>query len=201
MRHRFERRAAAAGTVAGLLGTALGMRGLDPWLVGWCAHVVAWGVLQYRALWCGDPDTLRRRARALAGGRRVRLALSLLGAGAAMLAVTTQLEGSTGSDEKALVAATVLLSWACVQMRFVQDYAHECWTRGEGPEFRGSDGAPDVSEFVYVALNVGCALQVSDTVTTGPGVRRLVSLHTVVAFLFNAVTLAATINLLAGSGR
>jgi uncharacterized membrane protein len=203
LRHRFGPPALAAGATVAALALAAGLRGLDPWLLGWCVHVAAYGWLQYRKLWCADAETMRRRARELAGGRWWMLWLSVLGASAALLAVADDIGaggGEAGWAHKALTVATVLAAWAYVQLRFAAEYAHEYWTRDEGLDFPGGDGTPEFSEFAYVALHVGCAFQVSDTGTTSPAMRKLVSLHTVVAFLFNAVILAATINLLAGGG-
>lgn len=198
IRHRLGPRALAVGAALGAVGYALGMDVPHAALAGWCAYVVAYATLQYRALWCADPETMRRRARALAGGRGLMLGLSVVGAASALLAVSLQVWDRPGWDEKALTVATVLLSWLYVQLRFAQDYAHEYWSQERGLEFPGGDGTPEFSEFLYVALNVGCAMQVSDATTNSPAMRKLVSLHTVIAFLFNAVILAATINLLAG---
>lgn len=198
LRHRFGPPAALIGAGTGLLLWALGADGQDPFLVGWCAFVLAYGALQYRALWRAGAETMRRRAQELAGGRTWMLGLSLVGATFALFAVAGSIGGRQGLDGKALAVAVVVLSWAFVQMRFAQEYAHEYWTRDEGLEFPGGDGTPEFSEFVYVSLNLGCAFQISDTQTTSPAMRRLVSLHTVIAFLFNAVILAATIELLAG---
>ena len=68
---------------------------------------------------------------------------------------------------------------------------------GGGLAFPGSEG-PDHAEFLYLAFVVGMTCQVSDVTTASAPMRRLVLLHALVAFGFNAVILAAAVNLAAG---
>ncbi len=80
-------------------------------------------------------------------------------------------------------------------------YMHECWLEGgRGLAFPG-EGRPGTSDFLYLALTVGVTRQVSDVTTASAAMRRLVLLHGLVSFLFNAVIVGAAVNLAAGVVR
>lgn len=64
--------------------------------------------------------------------------------------------------------------------------------------FPGNPRKPDYWDFFYFSLVVGMTCQVSDVQVAGRLWRRLVLAHGVVAFLFNTVVLALSINLPAG---
>ena len=56
---------------------------------------------------------------------------------------------------------------------------------------------PPYSDFGYLALTIGMTFQVSDTDLQSAEFRRLALRHAVLSYLFGAVILAATINLVA----
>ncbi len=104
----------------------------------------------------------------------------------------------------ALVAATLLESWLMTHATFALRYAHEFYSRDISPlqidgglEFPGTE-RPDYLDFVYFALVLGMTFQVSDVQITSRKLRRLATLHGLVAFLFNTVIVALTVNLAAG---
>ena len=66
--------------------------------------------------------------------------------------------------------------------------------------FPGGDGTPEFAEFLYFAFTIGMTFQVSDVTTNTPRMRRLVLVHGLVAFAFNAMILAATVNIVVGLG-
>jgi uncharacterized membrane protein len=198
----FALRSAVLGLGAGLIARIAGMDAFHAALLGWCVHVVGYIALLYARLWRASPEDMKCRAARLAERRLSILLFSLCGAAVSLGAVVWKIAlGGGGWPEMALAVVTVLLSWAYVQALFAQDYANHYWRTGGGVEFPGGDGTPEFSEFVYLALNVGVAFQVSDTPTSTPSMRRLVALHGVVAFAFNAVILAATIEMLGNLGE
>ena len=119
---------------------------------------------------------------------------------AALVAVGLDLAAAKGTARAggaaALAVGTVVVSWLFTQILFAQHYAHAHWLRGEGLDFPGSD-RPDFPEFLYFSMTVGMTAQVSDVTTRSPAMRRLVLAHAALAFLFNAVVLATTVNLAA----
>jgi uncharacterized membrane protein len=59
---------------------------------------------------------------------------------------------------------------------------------------------PDFRDFAYVALTIGMTFQVSDTDLQSSAMRATALRHALLSFLFGAVILAATVNLVAGLG-
>ena len=108
---------------------------------------------------------------------------------------------STGFDRVLLTAVgvfTVVVSWAVVHTTFALRYAHEFYTPPIGGiDFKNQQAAPDYQDFAYVAFTVGMTFQVSDTDIQHRDVRRSVLRHALLSFLFDAVILAVTINVIA----
>jgi uncharacterized membrane protein len=200
LRNGFLFQSLAGGLLLWLALKLVGLSTMDALMFSWCAHVLVHGTWLWRRLACAEPDEMRRRAQEMAEGRRTVLAIALLAASVAIATVVAELvmQKQAAAWERALAVATIILSWCHVHLLFAQDYAHEYWTGDEGLDFPGGDGTPEFSEFCYVALMVGTTSQVSDTKTTTPAMRRLVMLHASVAFAFNAVILASSVNVLAG---
>jgi uncharacterized membrane protein len=82
---------------------------------------------------------------------------------------------------------------------FALRYAHVYYTEPEGGIDFKSKGAerPDYIDFAYTAFTVGMTFQVSDTDITRREMRRQVLWHALISFLFGAVILATTVNVIA----
>ena len=144
-------------------------------------------------------------------GRHTILSLAAAIAVAILLAIIFELHGSKDlapSDQRihvALAAATILLSWIFMNTMFALHYAHDYYGEGEGTgdavagglNFPGG-GAPTYSDFLYFAFVIGMTFQVADVAIESPGLRRVALAQGVLAFLFNVIVLALTINILAG---
>jgi uncharacterized membrane protein len=126
--------------------------------------------------------------------------VSLVGVGFDLLKAS---ESGSGSGDIVLVSAavaTVVLSWATVHTVFALRYAHEYYARPPvgGIDFKsGPEYAPDYRDFAYVAFGIGMTFQVADTDVNDREVRRTVLRHSLLGYLFGAVILAVTINVVA----
>ena len=197
LRHGFTLQALGAGLAAWLLLWLLGLSPKLSLMLGWSTHVLTHAALLLHHLGAAPPETMRRRARDMIEGRRTVTTLTVLAAGASLLFLMLQWQGLRGIVTAFAVLA-IILSWVHVHLLFAQDYAHEYWMREEGLVFPGGDGTPLFSEFLYFAFTIGMTFQVSDVTTNTPAMRRLALLHALVSFAFNAVILAATVNIVAG---
>lgn len=192
-------------TAAGLLaGLAVG--GLAWWLeagplaaamLGWCSLVAVHGGLILYRLWPAGPDAMRGHAEALDQGRWPALLLSLLAAAASLVGVALSL-ASDPPGSLALAVLTVLLSWFYVHLLFAQDYAREFWLSGGGIRFHGGAEHPPFSEFLYLAYGIGTTNGVTDVDTHSAQIRRIATLHQLIAFFFNAVIIAGTVGIVSG---
>jgi uncharacterized membrane protein len=154
---------------------------------------------------------MRRRAQIEDEGRYVVLALSAAAAVAILLAITSQLQEIRDPTSTAtalrvtLAAVTILLAWFFMNTIFALHYAHFFYGDSDasaGAEARGLDfpgrADPDYWDFLYFSFVIGMTFQVSDVQIENHRLRRLGLAHGVLAFFFNVVVVALTINIIAG---
>ncbi len=142
--------------------------------------------------------------------RLVILTLILLAIGASFAAIGGLIgQGklpTVDSQEKlylaALAVATIMISWTVTQVAFALHYAHAFYRPHEGSDARGGFtfpgcDIPDYWDFFYFSTSIGATSQTSDTSINSRSLRRLVTLHCVIAFFFNTAVLALTVNIAA----
>ena len=181
-------------------------RGVTRLLLGWDVGVICFLFLALRIARCDDPVEMRKRACEHDAGSRTILLFTVLASVAsigALIAELSDAKAHPGGDFRvALAAATVVVSWLFVQAVFAIHYAHVYYLDGEdgtrqgGLDF-GPEGEPDYWDFVHFSLVMGATAQTADIAYTRRRMRRIGSLHTLVAFGFNTAILATMINLAA----
>jgi uncharacterized membrane protein len=153
-----------------------------------------------------DDAKIRQRAAREDEGQHFILALAVVAAAASIIAIAAELSiaknehGLAKGLRVALAFGTVAASWFFVQMVFALHYAHEYYGDGDGKAglaFPGDD-TPDYWDFLHFGSIIGVAAQTADVAFTSKSMRRTGTVHGMVAFIFNTVVLALTINLLAG---
>ena len=162
-------------------------------LVGWVwLSVGSFTAKQTRAFATREDDTR-------AGAHLLLLcasAASLLGVGFDVVKANQ----STGFDRVIMTGIGVLtvgVSWAVVHTTFALRYAHEYYTSPIGGiDFKTTEDRPDYQDFAYVAFTVGMTFQVSDTDVQKRLIRRTILRHALLSFLFGAVILAVTVNVI-----
>ncbi len=176
--------------------------------VAWDIGGLVYLFFAFRLMWSCGYDRIKARAAPRDDSRIVILTIILLAIAASFAAIAgligqAKLPG-TGPDEKFMLAAlavvTIMTSWGVTQVAFALHYAHDFYRPDEGEEgglvFVGCD-LPDYWDFLYFAISIGATSQTSDTSIRSRALRRLVSLHAVVAFFFNTAVLALTVNIAA----
>src|SRR4029450_4810440 len=95
--------------------------------------------------------------------------------------------------------ATIAISWVIVHSVYTLRYADLFYREPEGGlDFKsGPDFQPDYHDFAYTAFTIGMTYQVSDTDVNRHEMRRTVLRHALLSFLFGAVILATTVNVIA----
>ena len=176
-------------------------------LIGWDGGVILFLALMF-FLFMHDQDVnaMKRRAIAHDEGGHLVLIIAIFASVASVGALIAELSAAKdhpdGGFRLALAAATVVLSWLFVQVVFAAHYAHVYYlaeANGEpkgGLEF-GAAGEPDYWDFVHFAVVLGTASQTADIIFTSKEMRRIGTVHTIVAFAFNTAILATMINLAA----
>ncbi|MDX6211604.1 MAG: hypothetical protein QOF82_691, partial [Frankiales bacterium] len=113
----------------------------------------------------------------------------------------------TGAPRAALIAFAVLtvgLSWTVVNTVYTLRYADlHFGSAAEGIAFGDAAGPtrPTYHDFAYVAFTIGMTYQVSDTDLQSQVMRATALRHALLSYLFGAVIIAATINLVAGLSK
>jgi uncharacterized membrane protein len=144
-------------------------------------------------------DPTKRVTQAIVLGASVG---SLIGV-ALLLVKTTNTTGAGGVAAAALGVASIALSWFVVHTLFTLRYALLYYDPDEGGtpgtvggiDF-GRSGPPGYSDFAYLAFTIGMTYQVSDTQLGTRELRRTVLRHAILSYLFGALILAGTVNLL-----
>lgn len=126
---------------------------------------------------------------------------SLFGAGI-LLSHAKDLSGTAVISPIVLAAGTVALSWFLVHTLLAVHYTHLYYLPSDGRAGESDPGLsfpgkedPDFIDFAYFSFVIGMTFQVSDVQITGRTMRRTVLIHSLLAFLFNTVILAFSINL------
>jgi len=110
--------------------------------------------------------------------------------------------GSKSGVEKQIAAAvgvvSIVAAWCVVHTVFSTRYADVYYSHGaRGINFNGKE-KPRFADFFYLAFTVGMTYQVSDTSLETGQLRRLVLCQALLSYLFGAIILAVTINLVVG---
>ena len=177
-------------------------------IVGWNAGAILYLLLALKMMFWSSHERMRTRALQHDDGRVVVLllvvtaALMCIGAIVAELAMAKDLQGTLRFAHISLAALTIITSWAFTQTMFAMHYAHDYYLaslHGEhgGLEFPGGQ-PPDYGDFLYFACVIGTSGQTADVSFTNRKMRRIGTVHCVLAFFFNTTLVALTINIASG---
>lgn len=205
--------AALAGGVVGLALAkfAPGLPSVTDLVVGWDVVCVVFMISVTAAMLDHSPDDIRARAEREDEGRGLILGLVLIAAAASVAAIAAELSlaktehGLLQLTHIALAFGTVAASWLMVQFVFALHYAHEYYDENpdcDGHDMKGlvfpGEELPDYWDFLYFSVVIGVACATADIDFTSKALRRIGTVHSLVAFAFNTMIVALTINLLAG---
>jgi uncharacterized membrane protein len=195
--------AMALGIVAFLLmPTAL--RLVTRMLIGWDAFVALYVTLVYIMMLRSHHRLIRRNAVLQDDGRFLIPLFTAVGAFASIAAIVFELGAShRGLPQLGLATLTIALSWAAVHTAFALHYAHDYY-RGPKPgglQFPSGDehDRADYWDFVYFSFVIGMTAQVSDVGITDKTIRRTVTVHGIIAFIYNTALVAVMVNIAASA--
>lgn len=145
------------------------------------------------------PSAIKQRAIHQEEGKWTALAVSIITAMVVLVALSLELRGAKSKSmwDVALAGSSILLAWLFVALVFAQEYAHSYYMVGKGLDFPG-EPEPDYWDVTYFSLVLNMTCQTSDVAINTRPMRRLVLLHSVIAFFFNVIILAITVNVGAG---
>ncbi len=175
------------------------------WLLAW--NVAAWLYIALAAVMMtrSSKGHMRHRAQLQDDGKYTILAMVVASAIASLVAIGCELSvvkdmhGWRKEAHIALAGLTVIASWGFIQVMFTLHYAHDyymaaCHGRKPGLAFP-DDEDPDYGDFFYFAAVIGTSGQTADVSFVTKPMRRIGSLHCILAYLFNTTVLALLINI------
>lgn len=191
--------------VGALLPTSVASHPATRWLIAWNVGTVLYVVLAVVMMIRSSHHHMRHRAQIQDDGQLLILALVVFSAVASLIAIGGQLtvvkdmQGMRKIEHAALAGVTVLSSWAFIQIMFALHYAHDyyaavCHARPPGLAFPDDD-PPDYGDFFYFASVIGTSGQTADVSFTSKAMRRVGSIHCILAYLFNTTVLAMLVNI------
>lgn len=190
--------------VSGTLA-AMGMRPATAILLGFDLAAVVFLSILARMFNKATTAHMRSQAKAMDTGRWGLLWSGVVLSTVVLVALGSELHAAKVGGILALVigAVSVVLSWLFLNTMFAIHYAHGFY--GDyGDKHTGLDFPetphPDYWDFAYFAIVIGMCFQVSDVQVTSRYLRRVVLLHSVIAFFFNVFIIAITVNIVAGQG-
>jgi uncharacterized membrane protein len=185
-------------------------RALLAWNIGALLFIALVGWMMARS----TEQAIRAHAALEDENRWTLLVVGTAAACAALAAIVSELgavKDMTGFNKAAHIAltgGTILSAWTFIHVLFALHYAQEYYADQDAdpttaPENRAGlrfpgDEAPTYGDFLYYAFVIGCACATADVETISKVMRRTTLAHGVVAFFFNTIILALTINIGAG---
>jgi uncharacterized membrane protein len=119
--------------------------------------------------------------------------------------VTVAAELVSGGDRyrSAFVVGTLAITWLFSNTVFALHYAHLYYASDGGAEHRRGleftgTADPDYWDFLYFSVTLGMTFQTSDVGIATRDFRRVVTFHSLAAFVYNLGVLAFTISVLSG---
>jgi len=204
-RHRAARRtamAAAVGAVASGIAAAF-----LPWqatiLIGWSTAATIYSARVWLVSRSMDARTTELHATSDDDSRVVADVTLLAACVASLVAVGLALvkAAQTGGAAQALFTGiavlSVVMAWVLVHTVFTLRYGHLYYQHRSGIEFH-DDSDPTYRDFAYVAFTIGMTYQVSDTELKSRAIRATALRQALLSYLFGAVIIAMTINVVAG---
>jgi uncharacterized membrane protein len=151
-------------------------------------------------------EAMRQHAKENDANRAVLLVITSIVMIAILTAVFSELAvKSGGGPSKALIVGTLVVAWLYSNTVYALHYAHLYYREGSegGLDFSGEDDdqpdtGPEYSDFIYFSYTLGMTFQTSDTAVTSRVMRKIVTAHSLAAFVFNIGVLAFSINVLGG---
>ena len=174
-------------------------------LIAWNAGTFLYVTLAVIMMVRSSDRHMRHRAQIQDEGQTAILVLVVVAAIASLVAIAGQLtvvkdmHGLLKTAHIALAGLTVVSSWAFIQVMFTLHYAHDYYAaacHGSSPGLAfPDDDQPTYGDFFYFAAVIGTSGQTADVSFVSKPMRRVGSLHCILAYLFNTTVLALLINI------
>ena len=180
-------------------------------LIVWNVYALSYCLTSWIVFFSRTCDQIMQHAREEDGSRIFVYFVILLSSFASLFNVLLLISSDDATKTASFVYVPLtilgmLLSWMMVHITFAFHYAHLFYDdddEGNSHKHAGgldfpNENKPDYLDFAYFSFIIGMTFQVSDVEITSKKLRRIVLLHSLLAFGLNTFVVALTINLIAG---
>ena len=177
-----------------------------PWelrvLSGWVVFAGSYLLSSWRLICSVDGGWIRELAQQEDNGKRASGAIAILTSLVSLAGVMFALSKANGLKDQLLLEGlligaallSVALSWLLIQTIYTFRYAHLYYEAPEGGvQFPGTP-EPDYLDFAYLAFTIGMTYQVSDTELDQRRMRRLLTGHALISYVYGVLIIALSIN-------
>jgi uncharacterized membrane protein len=171
--------------------------------VGWvvlCAVYLLWVWLKIGRMDAGATSEHATKETPNRSTSDLLLVVAAVASLVAVVVVLSEAKHAPGAGKQLLSLLGVLsvaMSWFLVHTLFTLRYAVLYYTGEDRGISFNQKQPPRYLDFAYFAFTIGMTFQVSDTDITDQAVRATALRHALLAYLFGAVVIASTVNLIA----
>jgi uncharacterized membrane protein len=193
----------AGGALVGVVLAALDVGGAAT-LIGWDTATLVYLTTMWWSIWPLGATQTARRALRDDPGKVVADTLLLSASVVSLVAVgvvLVQAGNHSGGSRDLLIGlgvVSVVLAWGVVHTVYALRYARLYYAEPVGGVDFNEQALPRYSDFAYLSLTIGMTFQVSDTDLKTKEIRQTAIRHALLSYVFGAVIIATTINLVAG---
>ena len=197
---------AASGTEVVIVTTSLIYVLTGAWwlLLTWEALAIAYIAIGVALVWRAPANPAgdeRRAAREARGWAWIMPVISsVTGANSAIIALAAKSEAGHEIDNYMLAAAAslgVVLAWILFQVGMANIYRYVAAEADAAAiEFPGTTEQPALMDYMYFAFTIGTSFATSDATIRSRKIRRLATVHGVIAFFYNALVVAVAFQVL-----
>lgn len=189
--------------VVGVLAVGVAWLAMQEWrraiMIGFDVAALLFLVSLAPLLRVREGSAIRAHARENDANRAALLGITFVVLVVLFAAIATEtLKHSPEPFTKILIVGTLAIAWLFSNTVYALHYAHLAYgdeAKCSGLAFPGTD-EPLYWDFVYFSFGVGMTFQTSDVTISDQNIRRVVTMHSLAAFVFNIGVLAFTINVL-----
>jgi uncharacterized membrane protein len=195
--------ATACGLVVFVVSLVVGGGWTVAFTAGWGTVALVTAAWIWLRIWPMDSAETAAHAQAEDYSRRVSDLIVLSSAVASLVVVgfaLVEARHHSGTDKGLLILLAVFVvsvSWAAMHLVFTVRYGDLYYEEPVGGVDFNERARPDYRDFTYFAFTVGMTFQVSDTSVSDRSIRRQVTRHALLSYVFGAVIVALAINTVA----
>ena len=185
---------------------SINMEPFTRWMIGWDCMGIIYIIISVSTLFFTPRTRIRAIAQKQDKGHLFLFVFMVIASITSLISIAVLIKANNtwilDEELSTMIYLTgVIVCWVMLHIIFTFRYAHMYYgddinnksTHRGGLNFPGSS-EPDYIDFAYFSFVIGMTFQVSDIVIVNHIIRRTVLFHSLIAFVFNTVIIALSVN-------